>query len=233
MMEFLDWRHVFKLDPAKEISDEALERVCESGTDGLIVGGTDNVTLDNVLALLMRIRRFSVPVVLEVSDAEAITPGFDGFLIPTVLNTDDASWIKGHQFEAIREYGDLMDFSEILSEGYVILNPDCKAAGLTGAKAPLETEDVIAYARLAEHFFRLPVLYLEYSGTYGDPETVSRTARVLNETRLVYGGGIRGTEQAAEMARFADTIVVGNIIYEDLKAAMKTVRAVKETEKTI
>lgn len=231
-MEFLEWRHVFKLDPAKEISDEALERVCESGTDGLIVGGTDNVTLDNLLALLMRIRRYSVPVVLEVSDVEAITPGFDGFLIPTVLNTDDASWIKGHQFAAIREYGDLMDFSEILAEGYVILNPDCKAARLTGANAPLETEDVIAYARLAEHFFRLPVLYLEYSGTYGDPETVSRTAQVLKDTRLVYGGGIRGAEQAAEMARYADTVVVGNIVYEDLKAALKTVRAVKEMKKT-
>mgnify|MGYP002515118958 CR=1 FL=1 len=41
----------------KEISDEALEKVCESGTDAVIVGGSDGITLDNVLQLLMRICR--------------------------------------------------------------------------------------------------------------------------------------------------------------------------------
>ena len=231
MKDFLEWRHAFKLDPAKELDDEALERVCESGTDGIIVGGTDGVTLDNVLAILMRIRRFSVPVLLEVSDPDAITPGFDGFLIPSVLNTDDARWIKGHQHAAIREFGELMDFEEVIPEGYVILNPDCKAAKLTGADAAIGEEDILAYARMAEHFFRLPVLYLEYSGTYGDPETVRAAAGVLHQTRLVYGGGIRGPEQAAEMAAHADLIVVGNALYDNLAAALKTVRAGKKTDK--
>ena len=38
------WRHVFKLDPAKSITDDDLMKVCESGTDAIIIGGTDNVT---------------------------------------------------------------------------------------------------------------------------------------------------------------------------------------------
>ncbi|TXK89569.1 geranylgeranylglyceryl/heptaprenylglyceryl phosphate synthase, partial [Parageobacillus sp. SY1] len=66
MYDIRQWRHVFKLDPNKEISDEQLERICESGTDAVIVGGTDDVTLENVLELLARIRRFSVPCVLEI-----------------------------------------------------------------------------------------------------------------------------------------------------------------------
>lgn len=33
MYDMKEWRHIFKLDPNKEISDEDLERICESGTD--------------------------------------------------------------------------------------------------------------------------------------------------------------------------------------------------------
>ena len=50
-MDFQNWRHVFKIDPAKNISDEDLEKICESGTDVILVGGTDGITLDNVLDL--------------------------------------------------------------------------------------------------------------------------------------------------------------------------------------
>ena len=86
-MDYKEWRHIFKLDPAKEIDAEALEKVCESGTDAIIIGGSDGVTLDNVIDLLMRIRRYAVPVALEVSTIESITPGFDFYFIPSVLNS--------------------------------------------------------------------------------------------------------------------------------------------------
>lgn len=62
-MDNYNFQHLFKLDPAKSIDDEALTKIAESGTDGIIVGGTDGVTLENVLDLLARIRRFSVPVI--------------------------------------------------------------------------------------------------------------------------------------------------------------------------
>ena len=90
-MDFTTWRHAFKLDPAKTVTDEQLELLAESGTDGIIVGGTDGVTIDNVLDLLVRIRRYSVPVALEVSTVESVTPGFDYYFIPTVLELDK-SW---------------------------------------------------------------------------------------------------------------------------------------------
>ena len=61
-MDFTTWRHAFKLDPEKTVTDDQLELLAESGTDGIIVGGTDGVTLDNVLDLLVRIRRYSVPL---------------------------------------------------------------------------------------------------------------------------------------------------------------------------
>ncbi|MDN4074873.1 heptaprenylglyceryl phosphate synthase [Fictibacillus terranigra] len=225
--DYLVWKHVFKLDPNKEISDADLEAVCDSGTDAVIVGGSDGVTLDNTLDLMSRIRKFAVPCVLEVSNMESLTPGFDFYYIPTVLNSRDASFIVGLQHEAVKEYGDLMNWEEIVTEGYCIVNPDCKAAQYSSANASLTLEDVVAYARMAEKMFRLPVFYLEYSGMYGDLEVVKEVRKVLDRTKFYYGGGITSAEQAREMAVFADTVVIGNIIYDDLKSALETVKAVK------
>jgi putative glycerol-1-phosphate prenyltransferase len=73
MYDFREWRHVFKLDPNKEISDDKLEKICESGTDAVIVGGSDGVTLEKVLDLMARIRRYTVPCVLEVSSIDIVT----------------------------------------------------------------------------------------------------------------------------------------------------------------
>lgn len=226
-MDYKEWRHAFKVDPAKTISDEDLEEIAESGTDGIIVGGTDDVTLDGVLDLLVRIRRYSVPIALEVSTVESVTPGFDYYFIPTVLNAEDPKWIKGIHHTALKEFGHLMNWDEVVVEGYCILNPSCKAATLTKAQAAVEEDDLIAYAQMAEHLFRLPVFYMEYSGMYGDVELVREAAYVLQETKLFYGGGIRSAKEAEEMAQYADTVIVGNIIYEDMKAALATVKAVK------
>lgn len=226
-MDYKTWRHAFKIDPAKELADDQLEAVAESGTDGVIIGGSDGVTLENVLDLLARFRRFSVPLALEVSTVESVTPGFDYYFIPTVLNTTDSKWFNGLHHEALREYGHMMNFDELVTEGYCILNPDCTAAKVTGVKTIPDEEDVRAYARMAEHLFSLPIFYLEYSGTYGDPQIVRSAKELLNRTRLFYGGGIRSVGQAKEMAAIADTVVVGNVVYDDLKTALKTVEAVK------
>ena len=222
-----EWRHVFKLDPNREISDSDLEKICESGTDAIMVGGTDGVTLEGVLDLMSRIRRYTVPCILEVSDIEAITPGFDLYFIPTVLNSTDSKWVTGLHHEAMKEYGDLMDWNEIVIEGYCILNSECKAAQLTKANTKLTVEDVRAYAMMAEKMFQLPIFYLEYSGKYGDVELVSDVKKVLKNTTLFYGGGISTVEQAAEMAKHANVIVVGNAIYENFDQALATVKSVK------
>ncbi|MFC2949507.1 heptaprenylglyceryl phosphate synthase [Virgibacillus sediminis] len=223
-----EWKHIFKLDPAKEISDEHLDMVCESGTDAVIVGGTDDVTLDGVLDLLSRIRRkHMVPVVLEVSEMEALTPGFDYYLIPMVLNSKEKKWMMDVQHQAIKQYIDMMEYSETFFEGYCILNEDAKAFTYTNSYLP-DDKDVIAYAYMADKVFHLPIFYMEYSGKYGDPALVEKVKGQLKETKLFYGGGIETKEQALEMKQHADAVIVGNVIYEDIKKALKTVRAIKD-----
>lgn len=227
MYDFREWRHVFKLDPNKEITDDRLEKICESGTDAVIVGGTDGVTLENVLDLMARIRRYTVPCVLEVSSIETVTPGFDLYFIPTILNSNDSKWITGLHHQAVKEFGEIMDWEELVMEGYCILNEDCKAAKLTSAEANKSIDDVKAYAMMAEKMFQLPIFYLEYSGQYGNPELVAEVKSTLEKTVLFYGGGISTTEQAAEMAKHADVIVVGNAIYENFDQALATVKSVR------
>lgn len=232
MYDFREWKHVFKLDPNKEIDDKSLEKICESDTDAIMIGGTDGVTLDNVLHLLARVRRYSVPCVCEVSNIEAVTPGFDFYFIPTVLNSEKRDWIIGKHHEAIKEFGHLIDWKEMVVEGYCVLNENSKVAQLTEANTNLTIDDIEAYALLTEKLFHLPIFYLEYSGTYGDPKAVERIKARLETSVLFYGGGITNAERAKEMKQYADCIVVGNIIYENVNEALKTVQAVKAVDKT-
>lgn len=228
MYNVQDWQHVFKLDPAKAISDEALEQICESGTDAIIVGGTDNVTMENVLDLMSRVRRYPLPCVLEISNVESVIPGFDRYLVPSVLNTAHSRFQTGQLQEALKAYGHMIQFSELSMEGYVILNPDSKVSQYTEANTELSHDDISAYAMMIEQLLHFPVMYIEYSGTFGDVEMLKSAKSQLQKTRLFYGGGIDDLQKAKTMLSVADTIVVGNIIYTDLKSALSTVKAKKE-----
>lgn len=226
MYNINEWKHIFKLDPAKEIADDLIDKICESGTDAVMVGGTDKVTLDGVLHLLSGVRRHPVPVILEISNIESVTPGFDYYFVPMVLNSKDKKWMMDIQHRAIQEYGAVINWNEMLAEGYCIMNSTSKVFQQTNCKKPSH-EETIAYAQMAENLFHLPFFYLEYSGTYGDKSLVQSVSQQLNNTKLIYGGGIETKEQAKEMSEYADIIIVGNSIYDNPKEALQTVNATK------
>ncbi|MFE4712001.1 MULTISPECIES: heptaprenylglyceryl phosphate synthase [Bacillales] len=224
------WRHVFKLDPDRELGDGELEALCLSGTDAIMVGGSSGVTYENTVDLMSRIRRYALPVALEVSDLEAAVPGFDLYMIPMVLNTPDPTWIVGHHRRAIERYGYLIPWDMLLTEGYIVLNDNSTVARLTGADTDLQAEEAAAYAQVADKLMSLPVVYLEYSGRFGEVETVRTVREAVEHSQLFYGGGITSEAEAVQMAALCDTVVVGNIIYQDLEQALLTVQAVKNTQ---
>lgn len=215
------------MDPAKPIDDRSLKKIAESGTDAIIIGGSDGVTLANTYELMVRVREFDLPYVLEVSDERAVVPGFDRYFIPVVLNTEDVKWIIGKHQQVLKQFDFPLPWDQLTLEAYVILNAACKAAEVAQANTALTLEDVIAYAKLAEHLYRYPIFYMEYSGRFGDLDWVKEVRKQLKQTRLFYGGGIDSYERAAMASQVADTIVVGNVIYEHLDRALDTVNAVK------
>lgn len=221
------WHHVFKLDPDREIGDAALEAVCTSGTDAIMVGGSSGVTYDNTVELLSRVRQYELPCVLEVSDLEAVVPGFDLYMIPMVLNAGSPEWMIGHHAQAARQYGYMIPWDMLVPEGYVVLNPDSTVAKITGSNVNLSSAEVAGYALIADRLLNLPIVYIEYSGKLGDLELVKEVQRTLGHSRLFYGGGITDAESARRAAAVCDTVVVGNVVYSDLQGALDTVRVVK------
>ena len=51
---------------------------------------------------------------------------------------------------------------------------------------------------MAEELYRFPIMYVEYSGTYGDVDKVRAIANMLQHTQLFYGGGITNIDKAKE-----------------------------------
>lgn len=229
MYDINEWRHVFKLDPAKPISDTDLEALCMSDTDAIVIGGADNMTEDDVLHLMSRVRRYPLPLALEISNIESTVPGFDFYFVPSILNSKDVQYHNGHLHEILKTYGHMIHFEEMIFEGYVVRNPESKVAKYTKAKAQLSIEDIEAYAQMANEMYRFPVFYLDYSGTQGQIEELRAAQALLSTTQLFYGGDLDSFETAKNIADIADTLVVGDLVYEDIKKAIKTTKIKERT----
>src|SRR5699024_10422286 len=114
-----DAKHIFKLDPTKEISDEDMEKIAETGTDLIFVCCTEDETEDNLMYAMSRIRLFSKSVALEMNNRDAVMPGFDHYFIPSVFNTSNIKWQHGLMVEALEEYSHLIDYEDISMLPYI------------------------------------------------------------------------------------------------------------------
>ena len=215
------WKHVMKLDPDKKISEKNLEKIIVSGSDALMVSGTQNVTRRKVEKILGMIKKYDIPKVLEPPHPDCIVDGFDYVFVPCVINSDETMWVVDKHKEWIEKYD--INWEIVVPEAYIVLNPDSMVGKVTKAKTNIEKKEIVAYAVCAEKFFNFPIVYIEYSGKYGDPEIVRAVHKSLEKSLLFYGGGINSREKASEMAKYADTIVVGNAAYEDINRAVETV----------
>ncbi|MDD1699751.1 MAG: phosphoglycerol geranylgeranyltransferase [Methanoregula sp.] len=219
-MKWKDWVHVTKLDPDKQLKPGEIDMIAASGTDALMLSGTLNVTTENLAALLKKVRTYNLPLVMEPAGPEAVLmQGIDYVFVPSVLNSTDVQWIVGKHRAWVQLQKGKIPWETVVPEAYIVLNPDSSVGKVTKAVCNLKPVEVAAYTAVADHYFHFPVVYIEYSGTYGDPGIVKAASEAIDKAVLYYGGGIDSAEKAAEMSKYADTIVVGNAVY-DLGAAV-------------
>lgn len=219
MWDPVNWRHwraVIKLDPDKVLPPGGLTAITKCNPDAIIVGGTQGITAENTRLLVNTVRQsgYDGIIVQEISEPAAVVDNVDAHFIPVVLNAGNCRWITGLHHEAIKKYKDLINWSKVLTEGYVICNPVSAAGKLTGA-LPVDAQAVVAYGVLAGQLLGIPLLYIEYSGMFGEISLVEAVAGECGDLHLVYGGGIKNSSQAKRMLRLVDTIVIGNLVYEN------------------
>jgi phosphoglycerol geranylgeranyltransferase len=228
-MKWKEWVHVTKLDPDKQLRPEDIDTIAASGTDALMLSGTLNVTQENLSSLQKQVKAYNLPLVMEPAGPEAVlTEGIDYVFVPGVMNTTDVQWLVGKHRIWVQKERRRIKWDRIVPEAYIVLNPDSSVGKVTKSVCSLSAEEVTAYTTVADRYFHFPIVYLEYSGMYGDPAIVKAASAVLDKAILYYGGGINSPEKAAEMSAYADTIVVGNAVYDRGAAVLKaTVDAVQ------
>lgn len=227
MTNWKEWRHITKLDPDKVLGDGAIEEIAASGTDVLMLSGTLDVTPEKLSDLYDQVRDSGLPVVVEPADPTgARFEGMDLVFVPAVFNAAHPAFLTGLHKEWVQHFP--IAWEKVIGEAYVVLNPASSVGKLTHAKCDLTPEEVAAYAVVAEKYYRMPVFYIEYSGTYGNPAVTRAVREAVDDITVFYGGGINNAEKAAEMGQYADAIVVGNAVYDAGPAVLKeTVKAVR------
>ncbi|HON81259.1 MAG TPA: phosphoglycerol geranylgeranyltransferase [Methanoregulaceae archaeon] len=223
-----NWVHVTKLDPDKTLPPGIVSEIAASGTDALMLSGTLNVTLENLERLHREVAVSGLPLVMEPASPEAVLAnGIDLLFVPSVLNSSEVQWIVGKHRDWIL-HNNRIDWERVIPEAYIVLNPDSAVGKVTRSNCMLSPAEVASYAMVADRYFRFPIVYIEYSGMYGNPAAVKAASEVIDSAVLYYGGGINSGQRAAEMAKYADTIVVGNAVYDRCIDVLKeTVKAVQ------
>jgi len=225
-----EWDHIVKLDPDKDLVEgETYEDVMQTGTDAIEVGGTLDVTAEKMERVIDACRKYDVPLYQEPNDPTVVVDdsALDGYLVPTVLNTENSFFTVG----AHKEWARIAEvpWEKTTLEAYVIMNPEASVAGFAQADCDQSPDDVRAYAEVAERFLNQEIVYVEYSGTLGDPEIVAAAGEGVDEATLFYGGGIGDYDAANEMGSHADVVVVGDLIHDEgCGAVRETVRGAKD-----
>ena len=228
-MKWKDWVHVTKLDPDKQLKPGDIDTIATSGTDALMLAGTLNVTQENLSVLQKQLKNYGLPLVTEPAGPEAVLmQGIDYVFVPSVMNTTDVAWLVGKHRAWIQQQKGRLPWDVIVPEAYIVLNPNSSVGRVTKSVCNLNADEVVAYVTVADRYFHFPIVYIEYSGIYGNLSLVKAASEAIDHSILYYGGGINSAEKAAEMSRYADTIVVGNAVYDQGAAVLKaTVEAIQ------
>ncbi|AEH38639.1 heptaprenylglyceryl phosphate synthase [Halopiger xanaduensis] len=241
-IEWDNTTHATKIDPAKPLPSD-LEPL--TGTDLVIVGGSDGVTAENTLETIEAIDASfpDLPIFQEPYRSDHVSTetidAVDYLSIAAVYNGDREHFVGKH-VDLFAEVGQKPDellgssvpligdlvaskgidavanlTEKVIGEGYVIQHLSSAAANRAGVEAAYSPEQVAGAALATESLYGFPIFYVEYSGTYGGPEDVQAAARYLEDTALFYGGGIDSAAKADEILAAGADAIVVGDCFHD------------------
>lgn len=210
--------HMTLIDPAKQEVEKAAgialaaERL---GSDAIMVGGSTDVTQENLDATVKAIKRcVRLPVIYFPSGAHAISPYTDAIYFMSMLNSRNIRMVIGEQVMGAPIVAKLG--LETIAMGYVIVEPGMKVGEVGEAEVVRRSDPkmAVAYA-LAAQFMGMDLIYFEAGSGAPDPVPLEMVAAVKGKVRIpvVVGGGIRSAEQAGALRKAgADVIVTGTLV---------------------
>ena len=211
--------HMTLLDPASSpgrAGEEIAHIAAEKGTHAIMVGGSTDVSSENLDELVRHIKeRTQLPVIYFPSTAGAMSPSVDAIYFLSALNSRNPRFIVGEQalgapfVKAIR--------METIPMGYLLVEPGMKVGMVSEADLIPRTKhgaERAAGLALAAQYFGMKLVYLECGSGAPTPCPVDIVAAVREaiDVPLVVGGGIRTAPDAkAILEAGADILVTGTI----------------------
>lgn len=211
--------HMTLLDPASSPGrqgEEIAVVAADAGTHAIMVGGSTDVSSENLDTLVKHIKeRTQLPVIYFPSTAGAMSPHVDAIYFLSALNSRDPRFLIGEQARGaplIKAIG-----TEAIPMGYILVEPGMKVGIVSQADLIPRTKEGAERAAglaLAAQYFGMKLVYLECGSGAPEPCPVDivRAVREAIRIPLVVGGGIRSAEQArAILEAGADILVTGTI----------------------
>ncbi|HVM45434.1 MAG TPA: geranylgeranylglyceryl/heptaprenylglyceryl phosphate synthase [Candidatus Thermoplasmatota archaeon] len=211
--------HMTLLDPASSpgrLGEEIAVVAAEKGTHAIMVGGSTDISSENLDTLVTHIKeRTQLPVIYFPSTAGAMSAQVDAIYFLSALNSRDPRFIVGEQSVGaplIKAIG-----MEAIPMGYILVEPGMKVAAVSKADVIPRTKDGAERAAalaLTAQYFGMRLVYLECGSGAPDPCPVDivRATREALDIPLVVGGGIRtGAQARALLEAGADVLVTGTI----------------------
>ena len=164
--------HFTLLDPGKTSADDLItlaKQTAEAGTDGFMVGGSTDLSLENVDLAVETIKQTThMPVILFPTHASSVSGKADAIFFMSLLNSESRQFLVGEQIASapwVKKTG-----LEPLSMAYLVVAPGM-TAGRVGQAQPLPRDqpDLVVSHALAGQYLGMKYIYLEAGSGASEP----------------------------------------------------------------
>lgn len=229
--------HFTLLDPGKTSPEELInlaKQTAEAGTDGFLVGGSTDLSLEKVDSAVDVIKEIThLPVILFPTHASSVSGRADAIFFMSLLNSESRQFLIGEQIASARWVKKIG--LEPLSMAYLVVEPGM-AAGRVGQAQPLprDNPDLVVSHALAGQYLGMSYIYLEAGSGASQPvpSEIIRAVRDEIDVFQIVGGGIKTPKAALEVVKAgADIVVTGTLVEtseklkEDMSKLIKSIHS--------